>query len=966
MGKDIYCQHVKSKLYMIELDENGVTIRAKRGAKTGELYDLNGKSYLVVDRNQLESMVYSGKDVSNVVTSKVNMMLHLFSGMEDFNQDISSWDVSSVRSMTAMFSGAKSFNQDISHWDVTCVDQMERMFDGADNFNCNISSWNTTHVSNMRGMFANTKSFNQPIGEWNILGYRDLSFMFHNAATFNQDLSSWDVRFCNVISMFEGALSFNQNLKWFQDAKYEHSHFKQSLNRLFRDAVNFNGDISSWNVDNTSHMDEMFRGAKSFNQDISSWNVENVEKMDRMLNGAESFNQDISNWKIHHKLKLKKPSGFLTGAKKINKDFSPFTLQKKKPIKLVAKQSILSSEDKKDLAKIKKLLKNNDIDKVNTGLELFKTLNKSCFFEELLSGCRIVETGNLFYKTPINHYDDIIFKNSNIVYNNFFKGNTTNQINLDYVFINLIAFAPENCNIHESLKKKNIHSLILNDRLFVNPSNKEIDFEFPINLFDELKTFVLFPNSLFNWNADIFNQSTNIEHLIIPKVLSNKLENLNFLKNCASLKKLHIERMDNFGAAYPKYPGKNIFLSDFSLEGLEFVSILEDLFLEFPTYDVDVSLDCLSQLKKLEKLSLYNAPFDNFNLFNYSLNYLSVNSYRSLDGIEKLTNLETLDLQRGKTSSNDVISLEDIDQISRLINLKTLSIDFVNNISNLNSLSNFTKLESLTLTSINESSNTSYYNCSNCGFENSYTQVCKECGEKRDVQFKNFNFLKNCNSISELTIKDSKYIECFKGVYSLKKLKKLKYLCPFPYGKTIYEDINISKFQYLTELVIVQANNIKINLKDFNMLMNLKKLVISGGSFNVEFLKFTPNLEEIEIINEHSSIWDAYEGEFQENKDLSLFSNLIHLKKLKIDTKRTFIQSLNGIQNLKKIEKLTLNNIKSLNKISELQHENNLKILQESNVKFLEINKCYSMIKNSPINELGIDNIFINENKIKS
>ena len=146
----------------------------------------------------------------------------------------------------------------------------------------------------------------------------------------------------------------------------------------------------------------------------------------------------------------------------------------------------------------------------------------------------------------------------------------------------------------------------------------------------------------------------------------------------------------------------------------------------------------------------------------------------------------------------------------------------------------------------------------------------------------------------------------------------------------------------------------------------INKVIQNFSNFNVEFLKFTPNLEEIEIINEHSSIWDIYEGKYQENKDLSLFSNLIHLKKLKIDSKRTYIQSLNGIQNLKKIEKLTLNNIKSLNKISEIQHENNLKILQESNVKFLEINKCYGMIKNSPINELGIDNIFINKNKINS
>ena len=38
---------------MIFLDDNGVTIRTKRGAKVGEKYELNGKLYLVVDRSLL-------------------------------------------------------------------------------------------------------------------------------------------------------------------------------------------------------------------------------------------------------------------------------------------------------------------------------------------------------------------------------------------------------------------------------------------------------------------------------------------------------------------------------------------------------------------------------------------------------------------------------------------------------------------------------------------------------------------------------------------------------------------------------------------------------------------------------------------------------------------------------------------------------------------------------------------------
>ena len=62
---------------MIYLDENGVTVKAQRGAKVGQEYELNGQNYLVVDRHLLEDLVDRGKDVSKVVTTRVKMMLDL-------------------------------------------------------------------------------------------------------------------------------------------------------------------------------------------------------------------------------------------------------------------------------------------------------------------------------------------------------------------------------------------------------------------------------------------------------------------------------------------------------------------------------------------------------------------------------------------------------------------------------------------------------------------------------------------------------------------------------------------------------------------------------------------------------------------------------------------------------------------------------------------------------------------------
>ena len=53
---------------MIYLDENGVTVKAKKGAVVGNKYELNGKFYTVVDRDLLYNLQRSNMDLSLVVT----------------------------------------------------------------------------------------------------------------------------------------------------------------------------------------------------------------------------------------------------------------------------------------------------------------------------------------------------------------------------------------------------------------------------------------------------------------------------------------------------------------------------------------------------------------------------------------------------------------------------------------------------------------------------------------------------------------------------------------------------------------------------------------------------------------------------------------------------------------------------------------------------------------------------------
>ena len=60
------------------LHSNGVTIVADDSAEVGDTKEINGKTYTVVSKTQLETMVDDGDDVTTVVTSKVDDMSALF------------------------------------------------------------------------------------------------------------------------------------------------------------------------------------------------------------------------------------------------------------------------------------------------------------------------------------------------------------------------------------------------------------------------------------------------------------------------------------------------------------------------------------------------------------------------------------------------------------------------------------------------------------------------------------------------------------------------------------------------------------------------------------------------------------------------------------------------------------------------------------------------------------------------
>ena len=108
---------------------------------------------------------------------------------------------------------------------------------------------------------------------------------------FDGDVSGWDVsNVKDMRCMFWGAKSFNQPLD-----KWDVSSVK-IMRDMFHGANSFNQDISGWKVSSVENMKYMFRSAKSFNGDISGWDVRNVKDMFGMFYGAESFNQPLDKW----------------------------------------------------------------------------------------------------------------------------------------------------------------------------------------------------------------------------------------------------------------------------------------------------------------------------------------------------------------------------------------------------------------------------------------------------------------------------------------------------------------------------------------------------------------------------------------------------------------------------------------------------------------------------------------------
>ena len=119
----------------------------------------------------------------------------------------------------------------------------------------------------------------------------------NSGLNFNPDVTMWDVGSVQLFNEFFTYLyGFDQDLSNWDVSS------ATNMNSMFSNATSFNNGgatgIGNWDTSNVTSMASMFNNADAFNQPIGNWNTSNVTNMNNMFNHADAFNQPIGNWDV--------------------------------------------------------------------------------------------------------------------------------------------------------------------------------------------------------------------------------------------------------------------------------------------------------------------------------------------------------------------------------------------------------------------------------------------------------------------------------------------------------------------------------------------------------------------------------------------------------------------------------------------------------------------------------------------
>ena len=349
-------------------------------------------------------------------------------------------------------------------------------------------------------------------------------------------------------------------------------------------------------------------------------------------------------------------TGFPTANQKI-KPISPILDKEELTENQIISKNKLKSEDKKIFTKIKSLLTARDFDKIDMGIELMRSINIIEFYETLLANCKLINEADI----------------QSIIYNKFFKGSGPAQPYLNYALYLLIYYCPDEAEVHESLKKKNICKL--KTTTFFTPSHE-------VRYWGE-RGFARLPpienfTSLQELNIDL--SSFDLHYSKPEDVLKNSSVVKMRIEGIVSMWLKNFPQLEYISADGYEAEAKDLFV-------FEYLTNLEELEINCPNSQ---NIDFLKNCIKLKKLVL-DLTYKN----------LSTSKVENIDALKHLTHLEELDIKVAKNAGNKVLS--NLKSSFALEKLDLKSEDQFNiklSTSNFYGLNKFDKLKSLTLDGI--------------------------------------------------------------------------------------------------------------------------------------------------------------------------------------------------------------------------------------------------------------------------
>jgi len=299
----------------------------------------------------------------------------------------------------------------------------------------------------------------------------------------------------------------------------------------------------------------------------------------------------------------------------------------------------LKSEDKKAFTKIKSLLKARDFDKVDMGIELLRSINIVEFYETLLADCRINTEAD----------------RQSVISNKLFTGSGPAQPYLNYALYLLIYYCPDEAEVDDSLRKKNINKL--NTDTFFSHS---YDVKYRLPLIENFTSLDVLKINLRSFNLDRSKLKDVLKNSSVKKIqINNHEKSLMWLKNFPQLNNLYLS-VDSYGG-----PTKD-------LHAFEYLTNLEELSLAIsPLLTSAENIDFLKKCVKIKKLTINDAG-------------------RNIDALKYLTKLEELNISGFPDGD---FSYAGLSYCKKLKNLIINSAAGTNVLANLKSCSALEKLD---------------------------------------------------------------------------------------------------------------------------------------------------------------------------------------------------------------------------------------------------------------------------------